>query len=389
MARQRTLIPLAIAVIGVAIAFFFLTGKPAPQKIEAPELAPLAVDVLNTKVENRSISLLSQGVLRAKQAINWQSEVGGRVTWVSPNFADGAFFAAGEVLLHIDPSNYQTALSRAKARLADAQQLLAQEKGRARQAKREWRDLGDDNANALFLREPQLAAAKAQLEAAQAELRQAQRDLDNTKLKAPFNGRIERTSANIGQVINSNTAVASIYSTDQAELRLPLNERQQSLLNLPLRPGTSIDATVIDQAGKQRKATISRSDAKLDERTRLLYLIAEIDDPLALKSELPALKIGDFVRAEISSAPQAGLISAPRQALRGQDEIWLAVQGRLSVSPVKVLQIQDDSLELQLEDSSLHGKPIQLITTPLTAAKANTPIRIMTDGSADMAEASR
>ncbi|MDA7852444.1 hypothetical protein N9A71_02740, partial [Porticoccaceae bacterium] len=63
----------------------------------------------------------------------------------------------------------------------------------------EWRDLGDSTANALFLRQPQLAAAEAALESARADLAKANLDLNRTSITTPFQGRIRQTFVDLGQ----------------------------------------------------------------------------------------------------------------------------------------------------------------------------------------------
>ena len=96
------------------------------------------------------------------------------------------FFRQGDTLLQLDSRDYQIEAVRAKSRIAEAEQILAMEQGRALQAKREWRDLGNVAGNALFLREPQLKAARAALEAAKADLDQVNINLERTTIVAPL-----------------------------------------------------------------------------------------------------------------------------------------------------------------------------------------------------------
>ena len=48
-------------------------------------------------------------------------QVAGAVEWVSPALASGGFFDAGEVLLRIDPADYEVALESARAQVARAE----------------------------------------------------------------------------------------------------------------------------------------------------------------------------------------------------------------------------------------------------------------------------
>jgi len=107
------------------------------------------------------MTVTSQGTVAPKREIDLVSQVSGKVVAVADNYANGGFFQGNEMLVQIEPADYEFAVTRAKAQEARAEEQVALEQGRSRQAKREWRDLGDKTANKLFLRQPQLNAAIA------------------------------------------------------------------------------------------------------------------------------------------------------------------------------------------------------------------------------------
>jgi multidrug efflux pump subunit AcrA (membrane-fusion protein) len=155
MQAQRNFLWVAILLVGLAVAAALYLLKPTPQPRPAPAAALAQVPVVTAQPRTQSLPVTSQGTLAPRREIDLVAEVAGRVTSVGDNFVAGDFFEAARPLIQLDPANYRLALIRAQARVADAEQLLATERGRARQAKREWRDLGNADANALFLREPQ------------------------------------------------------------------------------------------------------------------------------------------------------------------------------------------------------------------------------------------
>ena len=223
----------AVVVIGFIVFFALLLGKPKPQLVDETAVAVPVVDVMVVQPSSHTLNVRTQGTVKSRREIDLVTRVAGEVTEVSPGFAAGGFMDDGAQLLAIDDSDYRFALIRAKARVADAAQLLASEKGRAYQARREWRDLGNPEANKLFLRKPQLASTEAAYLAAEADRDQAQLDVERTHIVAPFNGRIRETYVDIGQYVNAGTKIARFYSTDVVEVRLPLTDRQLSLLELP------------------------------------------------------------------------------------------------------------------------------------------------------------
>ena len=198
---RRLFVAALIATVGLAAAWLLLTGKPKPEPsnvIEAPR--PL-ISVIDAEPRAVKIPVRSQGTVEAVRRISLVAQVGGKVDSVSDGFVDGAFFETGDELLRIESADYDFAIARAESQVAAAEQRLAEERGRNRQAKREWRDLGSTEANALFLREPQMKAAKAALEAAKADLAAAKLALERSVIRAPFDGRIEAKRADIGQYL--------------------------------------------------------------------------------------------------------------------------------------------------------------------------------------------
>jgi RND family efflux transporter MFP subunit len=232
--NHKLLLPALVVVLGSAVAIFIATGKPRPAPVELEAPPPPLVQVITAVPEDVTLSVTSQGSVRPQREINIVSQVGGIVVAVDDHFADGGFFDAGTTLVQLEDADYRLELIRARARVADAAQLVAQEKGRARQAAREWRDLGNQEANDLFLRKPQLAGAEAALAAAEADLEQARLNLARTSISLPFNGRVREKMVDVGQYVTPGTPVARVYDTDVVKVRLPLTDRQVALLDLPL-----------------------------------------------------------------------------------------------------------------------------------------------------------
>ena len=152
---------LLVLLIGGGAAYGLLVGKSGPEPETPPEYAPPIVEVVSATPSLWALAVETQGTVRPLREIKLVSQVAGRVESVSPRFAEGGFFNAGESLVKIEGVDYEFVIARAKAQVAAAQQRVAEEQGRTLQAKREWRDLGSDQANALFLRRPQLASAQA------------------------------------------------------------------------------------------------------------------------------------------------------------------------------------------------------------------------------------
>ncbi|MBB3047948.1 RND family efflux transporter MFP subunit [Litorivivens lipolytica] len=362
MSMLKRFTPLLILAGGFATAFVIANGKPAPEPKAVAAAAVPSVDILSLQPQTSIITLQSEGTLTAKRDIDLVAEVSGRIVSVMPAFADGASVSAETMLLQIDPADYETEVVRAKARLADAEQALALEKGRARQAKREWRDLGSREANDLFLRKPQLKAMEAAVAAAEADLRKAELNLQRTRIHAPFNGRLYNLQANLGQYVSPGTPVASIFDASVGEIALPLSERQLRLLALPLAADGPVDVEVKAHFGNKtltRQASLVRSGARLDSDTRQLAAMVEIDQPF---SGPDALLAGQFVEVSLPSKALDNVAIIPQAALHPRDTLWLLDEdNRLTIQQVEVLQASGDKVAIQLPDD----QPLRLVTSYL------------------------
>jgi RND family efflux transporter MFP subunit len=348
--RRKILLPALVVLVGLAASYILLVGKPGPRP-EAPKVASApVVDVLVVKPEGRVLTVTTQGSVRPRREINIVSQVGGLVEAVDAHFAEGSFFDADIELVKVEDADYQFALVRAEASVADAAQLVAQEKGRVRQAAREWRDLGNDESNQLFLRKPQLASAEAALRAAEADLGQARLNLSRTSISAPFNGRISEKYVDLGQYITPGTPVAKVYDTAVVEVKVPLTDRQVALLELPLNfqeysqrgngAAVTLRARFADREWEWLGRVV-RTDASIDVDSRVVYAVVEVNNPFEPDEALgrPPLAIGLFVEAEIQGRELQQVVSLPRNALRNDGSILLVDDAdRLQVREVRVLK---------------------------------------------------
>lgn len=353
--KQRWL-PYMTLFSGMVAAAALVMAKPAPQPRTDVADTPPAVNVMSVSPAEQVLTVTTQGTVQPRRQIELVAQVAGQVVASETAFVSGGYVQQAQGLLSLEKQDYQLAVVQAKAKVANAKQQLAEEKGRVLQAKKQWRELGSAEANALFLRQPQLASVEAALQAAEAELAQAELNLQRTTIVAPFNGRIVETYVDVGQYVTVGTPLAKVYATDVAEVRLPLTDRQLALLDLPLdfhqsAAAHSPVAVTINAsfAGRdwQWPATIRRTEASVDVRSRLFYAIAEIEQPFqsTANSPRPPLQVGQYVRAEIVGSRLPDVVSLPRQALYKGSQVWVMdEQNLVKKMPVNVVQATVDSL---------------------------------------------
>ena len=366
---------LAILLIAGGLAYTMWFFREQPEKKEAVEVLP-TVETLAVYPEAMQLEVKAQGTVEAGTETRLTAEVSGLVEWVAPVFEDGGFFEKGQTLLRIDPLEYEARLAESKSQLAQARLAFEQEKALAEQARQDWEDLGRGEASDLVLRKPQLARAQANLEAAEAALKIAERNLRFTQVRAPYAGRVRSKLVDLGQAVNARTTpLAEIYSVERALIRLPLSADQTGFLQLPEsyrnQEETGPQPEVVLQAdygGRSHRWTgkIVRTEGAIDPRSRLVTVIAEVEDPYSLRETngeiRPPLKVGLFVEARIEGERIADAFRIPRSALKEGDRVYiLDSENRLESRKVGVVKRDADQV---IVDSGLNAGD-RLCLTPL------------------------
>jgi len=303
------------------------------------------------RLQDVVLRVTSQGTVSPRTESELISQVAGQVIDVSPRFASGGFFRKNEALIRIDPRDYQFAISRLEAELAQSKLRLRQEEAEAEVAREEWSRLGKgQQPNPLVIREPQLAQARAAVEAAEAALKQAELNLERTRIKAPFDGRVRAKNVDLGEYVSPGIPLATVYAVDYAEVRLPVPDDQMAHLECcidfrssilsPLEIETVLKA---DYGGEEHYWTgeIVRVEGEIDPSTRMVTLVSRVKDPYGRRESgnRPPLAVGMFVEAEIKGRRAEGVAMIPRSALRGTDRtLIIDEENRLHFRDVEVIK---------------------------------------------------
>jgi len=377
------ILPLLVLVAAVGVAVTMVALKPEVETA-APVFAPPLVRTATVSLEDRQMVVRSQGTVTPRTESQLVPEVSGRVTWVSDSFASGGFFERGEELVRIDAFDYEQALVAARSEYARSELRLAQEEAEARVAEREWEELGQGDGEPLTLRVPQLADARSGVDAARAGIERAERNLSRTSLRAPYAGRIRQKSVDVGQFVVVGAPVATIYSVDAAEVRLPLPDDELAFVQLPLtyRGGgaPSVSPPVVLStlfAGERHEWTgrIVRTEGEIDPATRMVHAVARVENPYAPgdNPNRPPLNAGMFVQAEIEGKTAEGVAVLPRPALRTGGQVWVIDrESRLRFRDVVVLRATES--EVVIDEGLADGELVVL--SPLDATTDGMAVRI-------------
>lgn len=372
----KLVLPLAIIMTSGIIAIFLVTAGAKVQTRPAEDIARL-VRAAEVQPQPRRLVVRAQGSVEPRTQTDLVAETAGRILEVSPSFAAGGFFDQGDLLIRLDATDQEIAVRRAEAsytaaqsRLSLAEKMFARNQSLQASGALSDREFDDATNN--------VAMAKAAFIEADASRSQALSDLARTKIRAPYEGRIREAKADVGQFVSRGTPLGRIYATDYAEIPLPIPDTDLAFLDLDLGdsggPPVELESSF---AGKNHvwKGQIVRTEGEIDPRTRMVTVIARVEDPYGRKSQQGGapLAVGMFVDATIQGRVIPAAVEIPRRALReGNRVLVINDELELQYRDVEVLKRTRDGI--LLSGGLLAGERICI--SPLDAATDGMKVRI-------------
>ena len=356
--------PLIIIILGVIISGLMITLRPVTSPDEVKFFHPF-VKAKNIPSESINIVIQSQGSVIPYTESQIFPEIIGPVIYVSSNLYEGSSFKKGDILAKIDSKDYELDIKSAESILAAAKTKLSFEKAESASAKEEWSKIGKGKPSDLTLRIPQLQQAELEVEAAEANLERLRRNLDKTIIRAPYDGLVRKKNIDIGTVVSPGFLLASIYSTDYVEVKLPIPDEELEFLDIPL-DGSEISfdnqSTVIlnGSFGGNNiswNGTIVRMEAEIDPKSRMAVLIGRVSSPYDISKNKIPLRVGQFVEAQIIGKKFNQVFKLNRELIRDNNQIIIinTADTTLSFATVDIIRYVDDMAFINggIDDKSL------------------------------------
>ena len=389
-------------------------GMPARERVFSAEVAPIVVGP-------QTPILTAFGEIRSRRTLELRAPAEGTVIELSRNMQEGGAVTAGEVLMRIDPVDADAALAAAQTDLRDAEAELAEatralalagEDVEAAQMQAELREralgrqrdlLARDVGSAASVETAELAAAtaaqavlsrrqalaQAQARLAQSEtalerrriaLEQAERARAETVLRAEFSGILAGVTLVEGRLVNRNEQIARLIDPDALEVAFRISTAQYAQLlrdeaELPdAKVRVIMDVLGLDLASD---AVLTRESGAVEAGQSGRLLFASITAPRGLR-------VGDFVRVELSEPPLDGVARLPATAY-GSDGRILVLDAENRLESVEVTLVRRQGDDVLIRAPGLAGREVVLARTPALGAGIRiNPIR---EGGADAPEA--
>jgi len=280
---------------------------------------PLAVDTASVTVQPMPVSLQAVGQVEPEHTVQIRPQVSGQLRGVY--FSEGDEVRKGQKLFLIDPSQYQTALTAAKAQLVydeDQVKRLAPLAGKE------------------YVTSQEYETAKATVDQDRAKLEQAEINLAYTDIRAPISGRTGSVSAKAGNLV---------APTDAAPL-VVINQMRPILVQYSL-PQQRLDQLRDYQAQHSIRIFITREDGSGDLGAGDLVFVDNTVNTdtgtIMLKARIPndreQLWPGQYVGVVTQLTMQPAALTVPQTAIQtGQNGnfVYLIEHGQAVTRDVKV-----------------------------------------------------
>ena len=332
-----------LAAAGAAIVWINRT-EPTAERITATRQSAALVETITVQRGTYAPRLVVLGTVQAAQDIVLSPRVGGQVIELSPKFVPGALLRKGEVLLRIDPADFENAVSIRQSELEQAQASLQIEQGRQNVARRELALLQgtiDETNRALVLRQPQLASIRAEVSAAEAAVERAKLDLERATVFAPFDAQILSRSVNVGSQVSPGDELAQLVGIKEYWISAAVPVRNLQWVRFGETnddEGSRVTIRNPDSwpPGAVRHGRVARMIGTLDQQTRLARILVTVPDPLGQASDGPPLILDTLIQTEIEGKPIREVVRIDRELIRDSDTVWVMKDNKLEIRETEI-----------------------------------------------------
>lgn len=342
----------AILAVAAGVLAIIFNTEPTAQRSGATRETAMLVEVTPVERGTWRPTVTAMGTVVPERDVVLSPRVAGEVVERSPAFTPGGFVSAGEVLLRIDPADFENALARRRSELRQARADLELEMGRQDVARQDYELLEETVApgnEALVLRQPQLETARARVESAEAAVEQAELDLRRTAVRAPFDAHVLSRDVDLGSQVAPGDRLGRLVGTDSYWVEVAVPASKLRFLAIPDGAAdTGSPVRVRNRSawpeGVVRAGRVDQLLGELAGRTRMARLLVTVPDPLARHggsgdgaADGPPMILGSFVEARIEAEELPDVVRLDRDYLRKDDTVWVMEDGKLRIRRADVV----------------------------------------------------
>ncbi len=371
----KIVLPVVILVAASFGAYALVKSRPEPERRAAPEKV-WVVETTLARFGDEMPELTLFGEVVAGRKVDLRPLVAGRVVDVGTNFQEGGVVRKGDLLIAIDPFDYEADVAErdaerneARARMREISAEIAGTKAqlkhdkvqleiRKRDVARREKLRGSGTSSAKALDDARLAlidneqriadrtravktwnAKWQQQEATIARLdvavRRARRDLEETRLVAPFDGFLLNVASELGKRIGTGDSVASLIDAERLEVRFHVSNATFARLRTEQGYAGSVARVYWpgEKNGAPFEAVLEREGSEIETASGGVSLYARLRN----LGPDTAVRPGAFVRIEVPGRTYRGVARLPETSLYGGDTVYVVVDDRLTARKTTVM----------------------------------------------------
>lgn len=417
----------SVAVLAACLFGYTLLGeRQRPQRSKPKKSAVTVVTTEALTPHKGPVQIETNGVVVPFREIRLATEVAGRIIEQSDNLRAGRMVEAGEVLIRLDPIEYELEVERLRAQASqEASEIVAADVGIENTgqltllAEQQLRIATEERERVASLVKRQAAsvaevdvAKRAELSARAAlvelqnrrrelvaskqlivdkqaltatALKRAELDLARCTVKSPIRGIVVASTVEEQSFVATGTTFVTIEDTSAVEVRTNLTSDQmiwiwssRGRVSLAGSAGVEIPhvpAMITTEFGAEIfswPAVLERIDgAGIDPGTRTYPCLFRVDVPESVRSSTESRRLtrGLFVAVSIAADPDRLLYQLPEHAIRPGNRVWLNIDGKLSIVPVTLVSRSDSTVIVELSQPTTATKSFEtadVIVSPIS-----------------------
>ncbi len=416
-ATFKTIRVFAVVLVAIIIAMVLVRLRPQAERRVVEETGRL-VEVFAAKAEKVQMYIEAYGTVEPREALKLVAEVRGQIVELSSSFKEGSFVNKGTRIIQIDPRTYKLEVQRRNVQIKQAEaeikrlqqevlnlqtpikiaksdvslaegeyfrlkklidrKVIAQSTlDRAEQQYLASRQRLQTLENQLALTGPQKEQLLAQRDLTKVLFQKAQLDLERSGIIALFDGWVLEKTVEVGQHVNVGQNMGRIYSAGGLDIEVRISVKDFKWFPADLNQRAALEADIIfetDGAQRTWNGRVSRIKAEMDDRTRTLPMVVEVDEASGAAEDQGSLRLrpGMFVSVKIKGKSVDQAFVLPRHVVYPGDIVYTVEDNHLKIKPVNILRAYNDSVII----SKGLAEGDQIIKTPLSAATDGMLVRV-------------
>jgi len=417
----KTIRVFAVLLVAVAIAVTLVILRPKAKR-QIPVDKGRLVEVLTARTEDVQMVVESFGTVVPRESLKLVAQVRGAIVDISSTFKEGNFIKKGTRLIQIDPRTYElevkrrrvqikqteAELKRLKQEVVNLQSRVKIAKSDATLAKNEYQRLKkliqrkviaqsqlDKSEQAYLASLERLQAIENQMaligpqkeqliaarDMAEVMYEQANLDLERSGIDATFDGWVLEKAIEVGQHVNVGQQLGSVYRSGKLDIEVRIPAKDFKWFPAGLGQDTPVAADVLyENAGQNYtwSGHVARVMAMMDERTRTLPMVIEVDEPTIdeQKNNYFRLRPGMFVTIKIKGKEIEQAFVVPRYVVYPGDVVYTVKDNHLRIKEVSILRRYKDLVIIN--EGLTEGELI--VKTPLSSVKDGMLVRLKSEG---------